>query len=80
MRRWIERLRKIQADKEQLLWQQIRTNWKTRWRIIWRYRNRDRASDLSQYTIAETPSIEITTLDKQEDEDEDGKVKSERWE
>ncbi|XP_033315925.1 uncharacterized protein LOC117214176 [Bombus bifarius] len=42
-----------------------------------RHRNKDRAHDLSQYTIAETPSIEITTLDKQEDEDEDGKVRSE---
>lgn len=42
-----------------------------------RHRNKDRAPDLSQYTIAETPSIEITTLDKQEDEGEDGKVISE---
>ncbi|XP_017793957.1 PREDICTED: uncharacterized protein LOC108575627 [Habropoda laboriosa] len=33
-----------------------------------RHRNREKVPDLSQYTIAETPSIEITTLDKQEDE------------
>ncbi|CAK9802147.1 Protein javelin [Anthophora quadrimaculata] len=33
-----------------------------------RHRSREKMPDLSQYTIAETPSIEITTLDKQEDE------------
>ncbi|XP_026667691.1 uncharacterized protein LOC108622934 isoform X4 [Ceratina calcarata] len=31
-----------------------------------RHRNRENQPDLSHYTIAETPSIEITTLDKQE--------------
>ncbi|XP_043259841.1 ERC protein 2 [Colletes gigas] len=35
-----------------------------------RCRNRDRASDLSQYTIDETPSIEITTIEKQEESEE----------
>ncbi|XP_076247000.1 javelin [Calliopsis andreniformis] len=38
-----------------------------------RCRNRDRAPDLSQYTIAETPSIEITTIDKQEETGEESK-------
>lgn len=33
-----------------------------------RHRN-EKTEDLSQYTIAETPSIEITTLDRQEKED-----------
>ncbi|PBC30332.1 hypothetical protein APICC_09356 [Apis cerana cerana] len=33
-----------------------------------RQRTREKTVDLSQYTIAETPSIEITTLDKQENE------------
>lgn len=33
-----------------------------------RQRTREKMVDLSQYTIAETPSIEITTLDKQESE------------
>nr|XP_012148862.1 PREDICTED: ERC protein 2 isoform X1 [Megachile rotundata]XP_012148863.1 PREDICTED: ERC protein 2 isoform X1 [Megachile rotundata] len=35
-----------------------------------RHRNREKTADLSQYTIAETPSIEITTLEKQEKEDQ----------
>lgn len=35
-----------------------------------RHRNREKVADLRQYTIAETPSIEITTLDKQEKDDE----------
>ncbi|XP_015431339.1 PREDICTED: LOW QUALITY PROTEIN: uncharacterized protein LOC107187701 [Dufourea novaeangliae] len=33
--------------------------------------NREKAPDLSQYTIAETPSIEITTIEKQEKENEE---------
>ncbi|CAD1476389.1 unnamed protein product, partial [Heterotrigona itama] len=40
-------------------------------------RNKERALDLSQYTIAETPSIEITVLDKQENESKDNKRRSE---
>nr|XP_031843789.1 uncharacterized protein LOC116431882 isoform X1 [Nomia melanderi] len=35
-----------------------------------RCRNREKALDLSRYTIAETPSIEITTIEKQEKENE----------
>ncbi|KOX78019.1 hypothetical protein WN51_05907 [Melipona quadrifasciata] len=43
-----------------------------------RHRNKDKALDLSQYTIAETPSIEITVLDKQENEgNKDNKTRSE---
>ncbi|XP_076685897.1 javelin isoform X1 [Andrena cerasifolii] len=34
-----------------------------------RCRNREKLPDLSQYTIAETPSIEITTIEKQEKEE-----------
>lgn len=43
-----------------------------------RHRNREKALDLSQYTIAETPSIEITTLDKSEKEEEAKPEDSER--
>ncbi|XP_054014834.1 uncharacterized protein LOC128895888 isoform X1 [Hylaeus anthracinus] len=35
-----------------------------------RCRNREHTYDLSRYTIAETPSIEITTIEKQEKEEE----------
>ncbi|CAL7943316.1 unnamed protein product [Xylocopa violacea] len=44
-----------------------------------RHRNRENGPDLSQYTIAETPSIEITTLDnKQEKENEVAKEEDNR--
>nr|XP_033339319.1 uncharacterized protein LOC117227885 isoform X2 [Megalopta genalis] len=36
-----------------------------------RCRTREKAPDLSRYTIAETPSIEITTIEKQEKEDDE---------
>ncbi|XP_043529340.1 uncharacterized protein LOC122538911 isoform X2 [Frieseomelitta varia] len=42
-----------------------------------RHRNKERALELSQYTIAETPSIEITVLDKQENDGKDDKTRSE---